>query len=370
MGKKIPLILLLIVFVGIIYFNEQENFSLFDCSSSLFRRIRSDYYTFSSLLNKLEQFVRDTSGPVVSIGIYFPEGMPSSGEIVEKIEEKKMEFLKELIEYGNEHPEVVARQVKSMLEDHPIMRDEMIYVLGNIKNKCVNDELIKILLNNSESSELREDSAIALTYKTDYESIETLKDVLGYEKARIYDEFGVWVIDIRVSDDYKFSSEELERIKNSLGKIPKEHIERGVNVIRRKYPQDPMEILPESKKWIKGEFPNSWVTIPKGWYESLNKIINVNETEELDRIIYHEAGHGVHHYIISREDWNRFKELHKDSRNIESDFAYPYGSINPQEDFATIYELIFTDYEDLSQRASQSDILQQKLDFIRNYLPW
>lgn len=327
-----------------------------ESSLNLRRLLKSPSVLFLSLMEELRTF----SG---SPG--YPGSSSSAGSWSQ---EQKIRVLEEMIKLGEEFPEFMAEKVRELLEDVSL-QEEMIYILGKIEKEVINEELIQILKDLALPLELREGAALALAHKSDSDSIQALKDVLGPERSAIYDEFGVWVIDIRVDDSTKFTSQELERIKVSLRNIPPEHLQRGVNVILRRYLQEPHEIYPDEQDWMPEEFSEVWRTVPLGSYAPLNKIVNVNFSEELERIIYHEIGHAVHHYTVDQEGWKNFVELHKRPGMIGYDYAYPYGSTHPYEDFATIYEMLLNEPEHLQERASISELLNEKVEFVKSYFP-
>jgi glucosamine-6-phosphate deaminase len=120
-------------------------------------------------------------------------------------------------------------------------RMELIYVFGKITAEPVSQTLIKML---GDSTQLkRRDIAIALAHKKDPHSISALQRILGDASRRFFDDFGVWIIDIGVSEDLKFKSEEIEIIRDVFRRLPREDILKGVTAIVRKNPSAKSEIL-------------------------------------------------------------------------------------------------------------------------------
>ena len=283
----------------------------------------------------------------------------------------KAVVLRGLVELGQSYPQIFVSRIESLCTEYN--SQDMAYVLGKIDREVVNHKLREILLDEEISPQLRERAALALSYKTDSESISALRQALGPERSSFYDEFGLWVIDIGVEEEYKFTPQALEEIRTALKKIPPRHLEEGVRVILKRLPQAPREVFlvngERYPEWMEDEFSEVWRAVPAGSYESFHKIVYVNELEDVARIIFHEVGHGVHSYIVSQEDWRRFKEFHDNSTSLKEDFAYPYGSVNCNEDFATIYELLLFAPEDILTRADgESEVLRQKVGLVRKYL--
>lgn len=84
--------------------------------------------------------------------------------------------------------------------------------------------------------------------------------------------------------------------------------------------------------------------------------------------LYHEIGHYVGDSMLSLDEWTRFSLFHYISQNKE-DFADCYGMNNPCEDFATLFEAYFSDTEALLERASKSQLLREKLNFVSRLFP-
>jgi len=276
-----------------------------------------------------------------------------------------------LVELGQSYPQIFVSRIESLCTEYN--SQDMAYVLGKIDREVVNHKLREILLDEEISPQLRERAALALSYKTDSESISALRQALGPERSSFYDEFGLWVIDIGVEEEYKFTPQALEEVRTALKKITPRHLEEGVRVILKRPPQAPREVFlvngERYPEWMEDEFSEVWRAVPAGSYESFHKIVYVNELKEVARIIFHEVGHGVHSYIVSQEDWRRFRRFHDNSTSLKEDFAYPYGSVNSDEDFATIYELLLFDPDDILPRADgESEVLRQKVGLVRKYL--
>lgn len=194
-------------------------------------------------------------------------------------------------------------------------------------------------------------------------------DILGEDARQIFARYGIWIIDIGINSNLKFTKQEIIQIRYVLDTIPHEHIQAGiVKYIVRAEPQE----LSEKNTPVS----STNQTLPACSYDYLNRIVKVNPvrgTDSLESIIAHGFGHGVYAYYIHVTQKNLFSEIHRQIRtrpqpaaeelNIGTNtsvkgrsfvnFAYPYSSLNILEDFASIYERLLLEKMGLDTSLAQ-----------------
>ncbi|MDD5496160.1 MAG: methyltransferase domain-containing protein [Candidatus Omnitrophica bacterium] len=227
----------------------------------------------------------------------------------------------------------------------------------------------------------REKAAIFLAQKKDKRSISLLTEVFGEKRRKIYDQFGIWIIDLRVDSKTKFKDNEIDEITEALKTIPREHLDADVaHVIVRYYRHEDPKLKQENDPIYDPDFKRS----PAGEYIRENRQVVIYDTRTeynaLRRLVWHEIGHGVQDFYLPEHLNIDFKVMHwcsskpnpssPEARKSSSyqDFAYPYGSKNELEDFATIYEVLIADAKGLVDRTD-SEVLQRKIGVVEYVFP-
>ncbi|MFC1807096.1 hypothetical protein ACFL0T_01865 [Candidatus Omnitrophota bacterium] len=248
--------------------------------------------------------------------------------------------------------------------------EHIMYVISTIRNEQVVDEIVKLLESHADAA-VRESAAIILSYWCSptialairLKAYNVLAKTLGPTRTRIFDTYDIWIIDIRVEEEYKFRDSDIEGIERSLQAVPRAHLD-VCRVIIKTYPEEYQESVPE---WIRADEEDLVKRISLlGTYGNRLFIVRINSPEGIGETVAHEIGHGVYDFCATDKHRARFDALHKQSRKSTnySDFAYFYGATNEQEDFATIYEVWQSDRKELQRRKQDSDLLLGKVSII------
>lgn len=351
-------------------------------------------YEESLIKSEIEGKLKWANDTLESFGKDYVEFVRKVCRLLEELDIKdKAEFdkkLKELIKLGNENPTFMAGMLGYILNRYAAsskFQISIIYVISMIKGDDIENEVID-LLKSSSKADIKEYAAIILSQwcarsmlktKRGQRARETLAEVLGEQRADIFDKYGVWIIDLRVTKEYKFAKGDIDRIEKTLALIPKEHLGADIcRIIVRTYPEEYKEEVPE---WLSNT-DIARIIRRLGTYDKLLRMVRVNETVGIERVICHEIGHGVHYFCTTKKQWRSFTKLHRRSvkklppeperyrKEVKwDDFAYPYGATNQYEDFATIYEMWLTEKKDLEGRAKKSQLLNRKYEIVRSAYP-